>query len=449
MAKWSQLASTILLGALVAGGLGIVPLLSSPPTGGPVPDLTAGHSFAPAPAGGSVVPTIWGSPIVRAGSASGTPPGPFLRIGSERAGALGLVPVELAPWRGADGPLAATFTVVFLETGLLSGTGWAVTLNGTTVQASAPAAITFQSPNGSIDFNVSDVPGWRANTYSGVAVVNGATVVLNVAWTRVLYPVTFSETGLSAGTTWSVVVNGSTNSSSSSTISLSEPNGTYNYNLTNVPGWRTNPYSGTVAVFGFPAAVSAKWTRTVYPVTFQELNLPGGTSWRITLNGSTNSTTGPSLGFEEPNGTFGYSVWGIAGWTADAYSGTVSVIRAPSLVSINWSETVYRVTVTESGLAPSISWSISVNGATLTSTSSSIEFEEPNGSYTYYVKSVSGYAPGSPGAPSRSPATPRPFPSSFPPPPQRPRAAGRRRRSSSGWRRMWRSGCWPGSSPPR
>jgi hypothetical protein len=391
MTPRTKFVTALILAALVAGGLAIIPGLDSPRASGLTPERASVSASALDPPGGSHEAAAPDHTTARAASGQGTEPGPLRPSPDDRSSGADLDARSLAPSRGTEGPLSATFPVVFLETGLLAGTKWAVTLNGTTLQAPAPAAITFESPNGTFDFNISDVPGWRANSYSGLAVVNDDTVVLDTAWTRLLYPVTFSETGLPPGTGWSVVVNGSTNSSSSPTISLSEPNGSYAYNLTGVPGWRTGPYSGSIAVFGFPAAVSVKWIRTVYVVTFQETNLPGGTAWRITVNGSTNSTTGSALEFEEPNGTFGYSVWGIAGWTADAYSGTVSVVRAPSLVSINWSETVFLVTLTESGLTTSTAWSVSVNGATLSSTSSSIEFEEPNGSYTYFVKSVTGY----------------------------------------------------------
>ncbi|HUI38554.1 MAG TPA: hypothetical protein VLY85_02875, partial [Thermoplasmata archaeon] len=56
-----------------------------------------------------------------------------------------------------------------------------------------------------------------------------------------------------------------------------------------------------------------------------------------------------------------------------------------------WTPDTYSVTFTETGLPGGTTWSVSVNGVTESSTSSTIVFQEPNGSYTYTVKDVSGY----------------------------------------------------------
>jgi len=50
------------------------------------------------------------------------------------------------------------------------------------------------------------------------------------------YSVTFTESGLPSGTSWSVTLNGNTESSTTNTISFSEPNGTYSYVVASVTG---------------------------------------------------------------------------------------------------------------------------------------------------------------------------------------------------------------------
>ena len=53
------------------------------------------------------------------------------------------------------------------------------------------------------------------------------------AATTPVFPVTFTETGLPAGLTWNVTLNGVTESGlAGSAITFSEPNGTYAYTLT-------------------------------------------------------------------------------------------------------------------------------------------------------------------------------------------------------------------------
>ncbi|MGC2788727.1 MAG: alkaline phosphatase family protein, partial [Thermoplasmata archaeon] len=45
-----------------------------------------------------------------------------------------------------------------------------------------------------------------------------------------------------------------------------------------------------------------------YNVTFSETGLPTGTEWSATLDGTLESSRTPSVGFTEPNGSYGYSV---------------------------------------------------------------------------------------------------------------------------------------------
>ncbi len=50
------------------------------------------------------------------------------------------------------------------------------------------------------------------------------------------YNVTFTETGLSAGTMWSVTLNGSLESSTTTSIVFVEVNNTYSFNVSAVSG---------------------------------------------------------------------------------------------------------------------------------------------------------------------------------------------------------------------
>jgi len=77
----------------------------------------------------------------------------------------------------------------------------------------------------------------------------------------ITYPVTFTESGLPSGTSWSVSVNGPTLSSSGTTLTVQEPNGTYNFTVGAVPGFGASPASGSVVVSGAPGAQGITFTR--------------------------------------------------------------------------------------------------------------------------------------------------------------------------------------------
>ncbi len=83
-----------------------------------------------------------------------------------------------------------------------------------------------------------------------------------------------------------------------------------------------------------------------YPVTFHETGLPAGTSWSIDLAGVSNTSTGTAIGFTEPNGSYGFSVPTVTGYTAHPSSGDVDVSGAAASTNISFTAGVSPLTVT-------------------------------------------------------------------------------------------------------
>ncbi len=77
------------------------------------------------------------------------------------------------------------------------------------------------------------------------------------------YGVTFTETGLKSGTSWSVTLNDETESSTTQTIVFSEPNGTYSYLIGYVFGNVSSPSSGSLTVSGKPVSVNIIFSSTI------------------------------------------------------------------------------------------------------------------------------------------------------------------------------------------
>ncbi|MHB8358595.1 MAG: hypothetical protein ACYDCP_03715, partial [Thermoplasmataceae archaeon] len=123
------------------------------------------------------------------------------------------------------------------------------------------------------------------------------------------YPgtVTFHESGLSSGTTWSVTLNGVTDSTTSGTISFSEPFGTYSYSIESISGYSISPQSGSIELNDFSYSKDITFT-SVGPVTFHESGLPSGTSWEAYVGSYSGSGTGTSLTVTAPTGTYSYSI---------------------------------------------------------------------------------------------------------------------------------------------
>ncbi len=295
-----------------------------------------------------------------------------------------------------------TYSVVFTESALPSGTSWSVTLNGST-QSSVTSSITFTVPNGAYAYTVGTVSGYAASPLSGTITVSGAAVSQAIAFTKqTTYPVEFSETGLGVGTSWTVTLGGVAQSSTTNTITFSEPNGTYTYTVGSVSGYTASPSSGSITVLGAALTIAVTFTAavaTTYSVTFSETGLPLGTSWAVTLNGGTTSSSTSTIVFTEANGTYAYSVGAVSGYSASPSSGSVTVAGAAQSIAITFSSVApgaYPVTFSQTGLPGNESWSAMVYAGTFPFTSipliagqsgegASIEFAIPNGAYFFFV----------------------------------------------------------------
>jgi hypothetical protein len=207
-----------------------------------------------------------------------------------------------------------------------------------------------------------------------------------------MYAVTFTESGLPLGTSWSATLNGTTLSSSTSSIIFDELNGTYAFSVAPVSGYTPAPAGGSITVTGAPVIQTIVFSpAATYTVTFSESGLPGGTSWSVTLNGTTLSSTTSSIAFSQTNGTYSFSVPTITGYSANPSTGSVAVAGAPVSRSIVFTYIgTYTVTFTESGLPTGWSWSVTLAGATKSSTTNTITFAEVNGAYAFTV-TASGY----------------------------------------------------------
>ncbi|MCL5785243.1 MAG: hypothetical protein M1151_01060, partial [Candidatus Thermoplasmatota archaeon] len=99
-------------------------------------------------------------------------------------------------------------------------------------------------------------------SYSGSVTVNGASPAqVSVKFTEVVHTITFTEAGLPAGTNWSVTLGGQTISSTNTTITFTEPNGTYDYTITGIPNFASNVTSGNVSVNGVTISKSVSFTQ--------------------------------------------------------------------------------------------------------------------------------------------------------------------------------------------
>jgi hypothetical protein len=216
------------------------------------------------------------------------------------------------------------------------------------------------------------------------------------AWATV--PVTFTESGLPAGTTWSVTVNGATVSSTTESLTVAEQNGSYTFlvlsPLPGGPGIRfvANANFGTFTVDAATIEESLAFVRQYEISTLASPAAggrvyPGGGWFDASSTVSLSALASPGYAFESWTGT------GPGAYAGTANPGTLTVQGPVTEQAHFWASATYPILFTEAGLPPQSNWTVTVNGISNGSTGPDVLFNEPNGSFSYLLTNlVSGAA---------------------------------------------------------
>ena len=276
---------------------------------------------------------------------------------------------------------AVGYSVTFNETGLAPSVAWSVTLGGSSNSSSTPS-IGFLEPAGVYAYAIATPSGYelvRSTPPSPLAVTD-APAVVNVTFALLpttTYALTFVETGLSGCHTsggggwdsswsvpgggwgsqgsqqcchastpsWSVTVEGVTKSTTNSSLTFSEPNGTFNYTVDAPAGYvvTSSVPPSPVTIDGANATVAVTFSRctTTAPlsITFEESGLPRWTTWCVTLN-VTACASGQEIVFSGLSpGNYAFNVSPVKGYTAHPEVGAVRLSTYSVTVDVRFSPT--------------------------------------------------------------------------------------------------------------
>jgi thermopsin len=224
------------------------------------------------------------------------------------------------------------------------------------------------------------------------AIANGGDYVPLVAST--LYPVTFLESGLAAGTTWNLTANGVTLSSSTASIVAWDPNGTYPLSVPAPAGYRVTLAPPQYFVAGSANTFDIEFA----PLATLQVNATGLPTWPnqvwwATVNGTTggpNETvygqSAPSavLSLSLPAGSYTVSA-GALGYSTAPGPTDVTVIGLSTSVSFAFTPNPGRLNLT---VFPS-SASVWVDGQPVTLTTGIFDSTVPAG-----LTSIEATSPG-------------------------------------------------------
>ncbi len=292
-----------------------------------------------------------------------------------------------------------------------------VTMASTTGGTTSPASGSSMWVNAGGGVSVSATPSsgyafssWSASTGSisfasptsatTTASVNAAgTITANFGTSTTTYTVTFSESGLAAGTLWGVTFNGASQSSTSSSIAFTNVgSGTYL--------WSTAGTIGCGAGCQYVASVSSGSmgvpTQTTQTVSYT-------TQYQVTMAATSGGTTSPTAGSStwvnsggglaigaNPSVGYAFSSWTSSSlsimFASSSSSSTTATIKGAGTITANFVvvSATYTVTFAETGLPSGTSWSVTFDGVTQTGTSTSIAFSSvASGTYAWSVSTPS------------------------------------------------------------
>ena len=267
----------------------------------------------------------------------------------------------------------------FQEKGLPSGAVWTVVVQGVGGVTGTQTSLNFSLPSGTYNYSVANTTtGYSAPAPGSAA--TGSTVVLQFTPLSVkfdVYPVTVTEHG-ALGAAWGVTISPAAlsptavgfgysyvNTTSGTTMTYWEQNSTIGYNVTDAviatAGMEGYIAQTSFAVAGGPVSVDVYFYSTgvpaTYSVTFTATGQTG--SWSVSFNGHTLSTTGSTLSFSAPNGTYTYSVViAPSGEAASPPGGQVTVSGAAAQQQISFAPLPSKSTTTNN--VPS--WAYAVIG---------------------------------------------------------------------------------------
>jgi len=259
-----------------------------------------------------------------------------------------------------------------------SGTSeWVNSSSSISLSASPEAGYIFTSWSASNSLAVhfsSDTAASTSATVTGPAVIAAHFGLALVA-------LTFSESGLPDGTTWSVTVAGNALSSSGTSIAFDLPPGSYSWAV-------ATPLSGADQGVRFITSASGGTTALKGPETLQ---VPFTTQYYLTVSvGSSASgiTLSPVSGWYDAGSDVALDASASAStyltfvsWTgtgAGSYSGSDAVssvtMNGPITETANFVAEMGTVTFIESGLPAGAEWSVVLNGVNQTSQGGTITF---------------------------------------------------------------------------
>jgi hypothetical protein len=282
-------------------------------------------------------------------------------------------------------------SVTFVELGLPSGTLWNVTVRGIE-EISTNESIGFSEIPGNWADQIGNVSGYQLITpgegawWQQTLTVGDTPLVVVANYTAfhppgTEYAVTFSESGLPAGETWSVDVRGATESAPTPTpLPFHELPGAYGFSAGAPGGYLlSSPLFFTLGTTNLTVAVDFIPQNHVL---WNETGLGPGLNWSVQVDGG---NVLPSVGGwvtdQLLNGSYPFTVRGAQDYVPLPGKGTLHLTGEGATVDVQFVRATYAVTFAVTGLPVGDPVQFRFSDINETTSLSSFTFQVPNSTY--------------------------------------------------------------------
>ncbi len=240
----------------------------------------------------------------------------------------------------------SVFSATFIEQGIPRGVYWHLQLSNGDNFYSSKNNITVDLQNGTYNYSVF-IENEKLPVTGGSFIINGKNVTIEINITVAKYPAIFSEIGLPSGINWSIMLNGFQFDSDNQSLDIYLPNGTYNFSVAPIEGFKSNLANGSFNIDGKSSFILIKWELIYYNITFVINGTEKGSLWGIDINGTnfygqninkTEYSNSSYLTILIPNGSYSFSIIPPSGLASLNKGGMINVSGSNLTVSIQLSK---------------------------------------------------------------------------------------------------------------
>jgi hypothetical protein len=285
--------------------------------------------------------------------------------------------------------------VVLWESGLPAGTPWSVTIRSFTTNTTTNLLNVYEVP-GSYGFTVNPTPGYRSLPRNGGFTVAASWQLVKIEFVAITPPppafgVTFQVSGLPASTPVSITVRGASETAGPTVPQFQLLNGSYAYQVGDVPGYHPDVPEKTFVVRGGPLVVDVPFVPTVYHVTWEANGTRSGMSWSVELSGQPIAASSAWVSETLPNGSYAYAIELPSNYSVTPRTGVIVVAGVGLNLSLAITLVEFRTWFEATGPASSTSWSVRLGNLSHGASAARSSFMAANGTYTFDVHAPPGY----------------------------------------------------------